>query len=114
MLSIHILFINYFSVLKFRTLVLRDVFINITYKTLLHAKSHKTPKEIRHSKKIQMQGARILGRAQQIGFLFFFFVLLRDLRCCNEAQRSRWTFYEVFTFVIQKNQQAFRFTGFFV
>jgi hypothetical protein len=33
--------------------------------------------------------------AQQIGFLFFFFVLLRDLRGCNEAQRSRWTFYEV-------------------
>jgi hypothetical protein len=39
----------------------------------------------------------MLGRAQQIGFLFFFFVLLRDLRLrgCNEAQRSRWTFYEV-------------------
>ena len=46
MLSIHILFTNYFSVLKFRTLVLRDVLINITYKTLLYAKSHKTPKEI--------------------------------------------------------------------
>jgi len=25
----------------------------------------------------------------------FFFVLLRDLHGCNEAQRSRWTFYEV-------------------
>jgi len=45
-----------------------------------------------------MQGARILGRAQQIGFLFFFFVLLRDLRGCNEAQRSRWTFYKVVKF----------------
>jgi hypothetical protein len=33
--------------------------------------------------------------AQQIGFLFFFFVLLRDLRGCNEVQHSRWTFYEV-------------------
>ena len=55
-----------------------------------------------------MQGARMLGRVQQLGFLFFFFVLLRDLRGCNEAQHSpstllravslsngRWTFYEV-------------------
>jgi hypothetical protein len=39
-----------------------------------------------------MQGALMLARAQQIGFLFFFFVLLRDLRGCNEEQRSRWTF----------------------
>jgi hypothetical protein len=50
----------------------------------------------------------MLGRAQQIGFLFFFFVFLRVLRGCNEVQRSpstllravslsngRWTFYEV-------------------
>ena len=42
-----------------------------------------------------MQGARTLGRAQQIYFLFFIFVLLRDLRGCNEAQRSIWTFYEI-------------------
>ena len=42
-----------------------------------------------------MQGAQMVGRAYQIGFLFFFFVLLRDLRGCNEVQRSRWTFYEV-------------------
>jgi len=42
-----------------------------------------------------MQGAQMLGRAKQIGFLFCIFVLLRDLRGCNEAQRSRWTFYEV-------------------
>jgi len=55
-----------------------------------------------------MQGAQILGRAQQKGFLFFFFVFLRELRGCNEAQRSpstllravslsngRWTFYKV-------------------
>jgi hypothetical protein len=44
------------------------------------------------------KNTRMLGRAQQIGFLFFFFVLLRDLRDlrgCNEAQHSRWTFYEV-------------------
>ena len=46
-----------------------------------------------------MQGAQILGRAQQIGFLFFFFVLLRDLRGCNEVQRSIWTFCEVVTLV---------------
>ena len=42
-----------------------------------------------------MQGTRMLGRAQQTGILFFFFVLLRDLRGCNEAQHSRWTFYKV-------------------
>ena len=55
-----------------------------------------------------MQGAQTLGRTQQIGFLFFIFVFLRDLRGCNEAQCSpstllkavslsngRWTFYEV-------------------
>jgi hypothetical protein len=32
---------------------------------------------------------------QQKGFLFFFFVFLRAPRGCNEAQRSRWTFYKV-------------------
>jgi hypothetical protein len=35
---------------------------------------------------------------QPVGFLFFFFVFLRalrELRGCNEVQRSRWTFYEV-------------------
>ncbi len=47
------------------------------------------------------KNTRMLGRAQQIGFLFFFFVLLRDLRGCNEAQRSRWTFYEVVNLFFQ-------------
>ena len=49
---------------------------------------------------------------QQISFLFFFFVLLRDLRGCNEAQHSRWTFYEVVKVkiaVIEDNMDIRRF-----
>ena len=35
------------------------------------------------SKKLQMQGAKMLGRAQQIVFLFFFFVIFVVAMKCN-------------------------------
>jgi len=39
-----------------------------------------------------MQGTQMVGRAYQIGFLFFFFVVLRDLRGCNEALAQQMDF----------------------